>query len=136
MKKVEGVVGPAKLGLGKTAELLKRGIRMAADGTDATARRTVVTAVVAPDESPEKYKAWLASSSISTPHSPETVIAWKMARMLRLNPTTVIKSLRGQKGQNPSLVRRLERIVDANPSLRFVRDGSVRRVALATPGGR
>ncbi len=97
---------------------------------DEEAIKTSFSSAVPPAEQRE-YENWLDSSSTSTPHSPEMVIAWRLSRILGENPTKVIRSLRNQRGQSPDLIRRLERIVENNPTLRFVADGRVRRVALA-----
>jgi len=78
----------------------------------------------------QRYDAWMRTSSVTTPHSEETILSFKIAEAISRPPLNVIRSLRGQKGQSPQLVADLERLVDENPSLRFLRDGRVRRVAL------
>ena len=57
------------------------------------------------------------------------VIAFKLAQELGEDPTKVIRSLRGQRGQPKELVARLQERVHQDPSLQFVRDGRVTRVA-------
>lgn len=96
---------------------------------DAEAIKTSFSSAV-PLADQREYENSLDSSSTSTPHSPEMVIAWRLSRILGENPTKVIRSLRNQRGQSLDLVKRLERIVENNPTLRFVADGRVRRVGL------
>lgn len=81
----------------------------------------------------DAYDRWLASSSVTTPRGDETLISFKLARRHGLQPTTVIRSLRRQKGQDAAIIAILERDVEADESLRFVQDGRVRRVAFV-PG--
>jgi len=83
---------------------------------DAIAREMVFTPEVK-DRSP--YEAWLASKGVSTPDSPEMVIAWQLAKVIHVRPTALIRALRGQQGDTAGLVERVQRIVEANPSIEF-----------------
>ncbi len=75
------------------------------------------------------YEAWLASPSISTPDGDEMIIAFKLAQRLGVSPTEVLRALRGQRGQRAYLRGRVEQAVERDPTIRFVRDGRVRRAA-------
>lgn len=88
-------------------------------------------AIMRPSDDPDGYQRWLDSKSTSTSHGTEMVLAWKLHLMLGRDATKVIRSLRNQRGQDPQLIKTLETIVERNPSLRFINDRGVRRIAIA-----
>ncbi|MGQ0433965.1 MAG: hypothetical protein ACT452_16340, partial [Microthrixaceae bacterium] len=81
------------------------------------------------------YEAWLASPSVSTPDSDEMLIAFKLAKRSELNPTRVIRALRGQRGQE-AIIPLVEAAIKEDPDLAFVIDGRVRRAVFAASGNR
>jgi len=95
---------------------------------DRKVEATIITTAMTVSER-RRYEAWLNSPSSSTPHGDEMVIAFRLALLLDESPTKVIRSLRGQRGQPPAFVERMERIVSENRSIHFVQDGRMRRVA-------
>lgn len=76
----------------------------------------------------QAFRQWQSSSSTSNSPEEEMVIAFQLAARLGRSPTTVIRALRRQKGQDPGLVADLEGIVRDNPSIAWFQDGRVRRV--------
>lgn len=81
-----------------------------------------------PDGDVERYRAWLASPSISTADSPEMVITWNLAAQVGLHPTRVLRSLRRERGYLAGEMHAVMAAVAADPDLEFRKAGDSRRV--------
>jgi len=76
------------------------------------------------------YVSWLHSPSVFSDDPTETILAFKISRILSYPGSRVLKALRGQPGLDEELVRRVEAFVAADPTLRFVQEGERRRIVL------
>jgi hypothetical protein len=82
------------------------------------------------DDEKRIYDVWLHSPSVFASDPVETILAFKIAKLLQYPGSKVLKALRGQEGLDPEMVRRVEEFVRGDPALRFVPDGDARRISL------
>ena len=66
---------------------------------------------------------------MSTADNPELVIGYQLALEVGLNPTTVLRITRAQRGQSEANRRRVESALGLHPEVRVVMDGKVQRLA-------
>lgn len=66
-----------------------------------------------------RYIAWLYSPSVFTDTPSETMLAYKISKLLKINPTSTLRILRGMPDQNPDWVAIIENFVAANASVSF-----------------
>ena len=76
------------------------------------------------------YAGWIHSPSVASSDPVETILAFKIGRLLDYPGSRVLKSLRGQSGLDPEMVRRVEAFVEAEPNLAFEGRGEGRRIRL------
>jgi hypothetical protein len=76
------------------------------------------------------YRVWLHSPSVHALDPTESILAFKIANALSLPGSRVLRALRGVPVPDAGLVERVERFVEEEPTLTFVREGSARRIAL------
>lgn len=86
-----------------------------------------------PDADTGRYRAWLASPSISAADSPEMVITWNLAARLGLHPTRVLRSVRRERGYLAGEMEAVSAAVAADPDLVFRKAGVSRTVAFRDP---
>lgn len=82
------------------------------------------------DYEKRSYYVWLHSPSVSSSEPVETILAFKMGKLLKYPGSRVLKALRGQGGLDPEMVRRVEEFVRDDPQLDFVEEGEGRRIVL------
>jgi hypothetical protein len=82
------------------------------------------------DDEKRIYDVWLHSPSVFASDPVETILAFKIAKLLQYPGSKVLKALRGQEGLDPEMVRRVEEFVREDPALCFVQDGDARRISL------
>lgn len=78
-----------------------------------------------------RFDAWMHSPSVFGPDRTELILAFKIAHEFNAVPSKALKVLRGIEGQSPELVSLLEDFVANEPSLTFVGEPPLRRIALA-----
>jgi len=76
------------------------------------------------------YAGWIHSPSVASSDPIETILAFKIGRLLNYPGSRVLKALRGQTGLDPEMVRRVEAFVAEEPNLEFERQGTGRRIRL------
>ncbi len=76
------------------------------------------------------FEVWRYSPSVYSSDRTELVLAFKIARLLHLPGSKVLKALRGVPGPTEEMVRRVELFVESDPTLVYVQDGDRRRIAL------
>jgi len=76
------------------------------------------------------YDVWLHSPSVFARDPVETILAFKIAKLLQYPGSKVLKALRGQSGLDPEMLRRVEDLVRDDPDLGFVEEGGARRIVL------
>ena len=86
-------------------------------------------ASLTPDEE-RRYFIWLHSPSVSASDPVETILAYKISKVLGYPGSRVLKALRGQSGLDPEMVRRVEELVRDDPQLDFVGEGDARRIVV------
>ena len=76
------------------------------------------------------YAGWIHSPSVASRDPVETILAFKIGRLLDYPGSRVLKALRGQGGLDSEMVRRVEAFVADEPNLEFEQQGEGRRVRL------
>jgi len=76
------------------------------------------------------YAGWIHSPSVASSDPIETILAFKIGRLLDFPGSRVLKVLRGQTGLDPEMVRRVEVFVAEDPNLDFEGHGEGRRIRL------
>lgn len=76
------------------------------------------------------YVAWVHSPSVHSSDPVETILAYKMSKLLDLPGSRVLKALRRRPGVDPEIVRRVEDFVRNDSTLAFADEGETRRLHL------
>ena len=61
-----------------------------------------------------EYDAWMATSDVTTPHSPSTVLSWKLGNELKMRGGDVLRIIAGQPSQlnkSPAEAERVHRLL-------------------------
>jgi hypothetical protein len=80
------------------------------------------------------YAGWIHSPSVASSDPIETILAFKIGRLLDFPGSRVLKALRGQAGLDPEMVHRVEAFVAEEPNLDFEGHGEGRRIRLIGSG--
>lgn len=78
-----------------------------------------------------RYIAWLYSPSVFSDIPSETILAYKISRLVKINPTSTLRILRGVPDQNPEWVKIIEEFVANNSSVKFINESPARLIVLA-----
>jgi hypothetical protein len=76
------------------------------------------------------YVAWLHSPSVYSEVEEETILAFKISRLLSTIPSRTLRVLRGVPGQDPQLVEQIEAYVASESTLEFVPHEERRRITV------
>jgi len=76
------------------------------------------------------YDVWMHSPTVSSSDPLETILAYKISKLIQLPASKTLKALRGLPGLDPEVTRRVEAFVAEDPSLRFEAGGEHRRIVL------
>ncbi len=82
------------------------------------------------EDEQRRYDAWLHSPSVWSESPEETILAYKIARVLHTIPSKTLRALRGGEEGNHELIRKVEAFVQNEPGLCFRGEAPNRRVAL------
>ncbi len=80
-----------------------------------------------------RYIAWLYSPSVFGDIPSETMLAYKITKLVKVNPTSTLRILRGVPDQNPDWVEKIETFVAGNPSVEFINEPPKRLIVLTEP---
>jgi hypothetical protein len=76
------------------------------------------------------YAGWIHSPTVASTDPVETILAFKIGRLLHYPGSRVLKVLRAEAGLDPAMVRSIEAFVADEPNLEFEWEGDVRRIRL------
>jgi hypothetical protein len=82
------------------------------------------------DSERRRYDAWLHSPSVYSQFPEETILAYKIARLLHTIPSKTLRALRGGEPQDAALSSRIEAFVQAEPGISFKGETPRRRVVM------
>ena len=77
-----------------------------------------------------RYVAWLYSPSVFGDIPSETILAYKISKRVKVNPTSTLRILRGVADQNPDWIEKIETFVASNSSVDFVNEVPNRLIVL------
>ncbi len=77
-----------------------------------------------------RYVAWLYSPSVFGDVPSETILAYKISKLVKVNPTSTLRILRGVPDQNPDWIDKIEAFVMNNVSVEFINEPPKRLVVL------
>jgi hypothetical protein len=76
------------------------------------------------------YAGWIHSPTVASRDPVETVLAFKIGRLLNFPGSRVLKAFREVPGLDPELLRKVEAFVAEEANLEFVKDGESRRIRM------
>jgi hypothetical protein len=81
------------------------------------------------------YAGWIHSPTVASSDPVETILAFKIGRLLNYPGSRVLKVLREQPGLDPEMVGRVEAFVADEPNLAFDCEGETRRIRIVEAAG-